>query len=160
MKNSGERESSKNTFPKKSVQGDAHTFGDGKKEYDVYMLIDLASSITAVEFSVSELSQKVLSEECWNDEFGNKFSPRRLLDAYRNAGAWEELLRVHPEWKEHIEKIVSADYRHPILLHRGELIDGMHRLLRAIVDGTEYIPSRNFDVLPDEALVSRTADVK
>lgn len=50
---------------------------------------------------------------------------------------------------EHAALIAAADLAHPILLcPDGRLLDGMHRVCRAWLDGVGELPARRFRFLP------------
>ncbi len=51
----------------------------------------------------------------------------------------------------HARMVASADLEHPILLNEdGVLIDGKHRLARAIMDGEPLIKVKRFDIDPED----------
>lgn len=46
---------------------------------------------------------------------------------------------------EHFKSVKQADLRYPIILDEdGEILDGRHRLMRAILDGYETIKAVRF----------------
>lgn len=141
-------------FPKKAYL-DAHTLILDGKEYDVYKLIDITSHISPTHIDLEKIKDQILEEECWNDAKKNTFSPKNLLDAYNESGSWEHLKKAHPEWMDHIRKTENADYNYPILMLDNEVIDGMHRLIKAITDNVPDIPVRIIDHLPEEAIYSK-----
>jgi hypothetical protein len=124
----------------------------GDKSYDVYKLIRLSAHITPVEMETVQLEKQILGDECWTDANENKFSPRNLLAAYWQLGTWESVEREHPAWIDHIDKTKRADYSYPVLMYRNEVIDGMHRIIHALVDNAAVIPVRVLEELPEEAL--------
>ena len=140
------------TFPKESLFGDAHTLILGDKEYDVYKLIDYTREIVPVETRVETLKNQLSAEQTWSDSNNQTFSSKDLLTAYTELGSWEALELAHPEWTDHINKTKTADYRYPIILYKGELMDGTHRLVRAIIEKVEHIPVRNLEILPEDTL--------
>lgn len=51
---------------------------------------------------------------------------------------------------EHAERIRTVDPSHPILLGPdGRIMDGMHRVARALLDGRDTIAARRFPELPE-----------
>lgn len=51
---------------------------------------------------------------------------------------------------EHYKKIEKANFDHPIILSHDELIlDGVHRICRAHLDGRKTIPAVRFQVDPE-----------
>lgn len=55
---------------------------------------------------------------------------------------------------DHALRVISADLSYPILTHKGHIIDGVHRCLKALALGHTHIPSRDFSDLPPPHLVS------
>ena len=50
---------------------------------------------------------------------------------------------------EHYKKIEKANFDYPIILSQdGIVLDGVHRICRAILDGKETIPAVKFDLDP------------
>lgn len=50
---------------------------------------------------------------------------------------------------EHYKKIQNADFRYPIILSQnGVVLDGVHRICRAHLDGRKTIPAVQFEVDP------------
>lgn len=50
---------------------------------------------------------------------------------------------------KHFEKIEKADFEYPIILSRdGIVLDGVHRICRAYLDGRKTIPAVRFDIDP------------
>ena len=50
---------------------------------------------------------------------------------------------------EHYRKIEKANFEHPIILsHDGKILDGVHRICRAHLDGRKTIPAVRFLVDP------------
>jgi hypothetical protein len=141
-------------LPLASTAHNSHTLslGDGK-EYDVYRLIQYAQGVTPIEMRTAFLKTKLLSEECWTDVNERRFSPLALLTAYTTHRSWDETMKHHPAWCEHIEKTKKADYRFPILMYQDEVIDGTHRIIRASTENIAALPVRVLSVLPHETLL-------
>lgn len=50
---------------------------------------------------------------------------------------------------EHYKKIENAEFKHPIILSQdGTVLDGVHRICRAYLDGRKTIPAVRFEVDP------------
>ncbi|MEN9613840.1 MAG: hypothetical protein RLZZ347_147 [Candidatus Parcubacteria bacterium] len=139
-------------FPTESVPNDAHVFTLNDKEYDVYKLIDYANGLETVQLELATLREQVFGEKCWDGTNSITFSPKDLLDCYVSLGSWEAVRSTHPEWSEHIDKTTRAEYRFPILMYNGAIIDGMHRLIRAITEKAPTIPAKILNTLPDKTL--------
>lgn len=51
---------------------------------------------------------------------------------------------------EHYKKIEKASFEHPIILSKdGVVLDGVHRICRAHLDGRKTIPAVRFEVDPE-----------
>lgn len=48
-------------------------------------------------------------------------------------------------YKEHMKRIKDADLSFPIIMNKGYIIDGMHRLMKSIAEGHETISAYVFD---------------
>ena len=142
-------------FPKESILGHAHTLRRGGVTYDVYKLIDLAKDVPVTTEKVAKLNNIGLEDLCWTDLNEIRFSPGELLEAYRKSGSLESLAINHPEFGVHIKRIRKADYSHPILMFEGDVIDGMHRLVKAIIDSVEFIPVKTITELPTQAIYNK-----
>ncbi len=140
------------SLPIESTSGDSHTRTLNEHRYDVYKLIDLARSFGSAEISVASIDRSAFEDRCWDDTNERLFSPNELLDSYRSLGSWNAVEAVHPEWKEHTKRVEGADLAHPILIYKDEVIDGMHRLVKALSEGRPSILAKHFEALPDEAL--------
>jgi hypothetical protein len=50
---------------------------------------------------------------------------------------------------EHMQRVINADTSAPVILDEdGFIMDGWHRIVRALVDGNATIPAVRFDVTP------------
>jgi hypothetical protein len=139
-------------FPKESKFGYAHSTTIEGKEYDVYKLIEYGNNIKPIKMETIDFSPKELDEACWNDLDGKMFSPRQLLNSFVELGSWGAVEMAHPEWADHIEKVRNADHSYPILIYKFEMIDGMHRLLKAYINKIDDIYVRVIDKLSDDFL--------
>jgi len=139
-------------FPIKSIHGNEHLFiTEEGKAYDVFALIHEANNIPVEEINPNEIESS-LDNECWDDLSGKIIKPREVMDILARSSDWEEVGREYPDLKEHIEKIRNADYSHPILLSpEGILLDGVHRLIKALLEKAQKIPVRKFLQLPESA---------
>lgn len=96
------------------------------------------------EVPLVELADQVGPEHTyWIDEVGAPLRPYDLLKD------WNAALE-NPLWKSHVASIQRANLDTPIWKVRdGHVIDGMHRLTRAVLDGVETVKVRFVDEIPD-----------
>ncbi len=86
-----------------------------------------AATLEPFEYDVSTFTD--LDEDCW---FGDRHEPtiRRVL--------------------EHHERIQRANYTHPIILSEDNVVmDGIHRICKALLDGKATIPAVKFQSNPE-----------
>ncbi len=104
------------------------TIRDGKHlVWYTEKLWELAASLTPFEVAVSSI--KELDEDCW---FGPETKPT---------------LR---EVARHAQRITDASLDIPIILNDdGSLMDGGHRLCKALLEGRESVMAVRFEVMPE-----------
>jgi hypothetical protein len=143
-------------FPKQSTPGDRHRTTIQGRTYDVYRLIQETRTLPIVNVSVSDLFSEIVDNSYWNDVQGKSITIREVCEALiRNNGNidWPSTLRAHPNLAEHIRKVRDADYAYPILLVLGHgIVDGIHRLTKAHIDGARTVPTRQLETVPETAL--------
>jgi hypothetical protein len=144
----------KENRPTESIVGFAHTFSIDDKKYDVYKLIHLTEQIQQTDIQLSNFKSEKIEKNMWTDNKGKKFSPNELITAYIKYTTWQEVEKNYPEWSNHIKKIKNVDYNTPVLIYENDIIDGMHRLVKAILDKAESIPAKILDELPEEAIAT------
>ena len=105
---------------------DGQYFTDGNKKWRISRLILLASKLESFDI------------------------PLKHLNIYN----------LHPEVKstlefiEHVKLVNNADMDCPIILdEEGYVMDGRHRICRALLDGMETIKAVRFDKTPDYDIV-------
>lgn len=99
---------------------------------------------------------------CFIDEEGNIWKTSTLIKESKslpiikfkvNSISIDEIL----QWKLsnirdyciHYKRVTNANLKFPIILRDdGYIMDGWHRLIKAMVDGIEYLPARKFEVNP------------
>jgi hypothetical protein len=141
------------SIPAMSTRGDAHTVTVGHgTPYDVYMLIHFASRFQPVEMSTYRLKKKMLKGNCWTDTRGKAFSPDDLIREFQRERSWEAVERKHPTWRKHIHRTKDADYNCPLLMYLDEVIDGMHRIVRAFVEAVNNLRVIILEELPSMAV--------
>ncbi len=133
--------------PDQLVQTKRHTAEFDGRQYDVYKLIAASESLPVQRFDLSDRSllKDILKGRYWNDANGESIGPSDLLEAFeQNHRDWKTVCEIYPAWTEHVKKIMHSDTQFPILLHRRVIIDGMHRLTKAISEGTGSLPAKEF----------------
>jgi len=107
---------------------------EGLLSWDILRLIDLASNLEVKSIPLSEIQE--LNEEFW---YG---------------------LGTRPTCKsvaEHAKLIYEVDLTYPIILcAKGRIMDGMHRVCRALIEGHETVRAVQFEseIEPDYIGVS------
>jgi hypothetical protein len=105
--------------------------------WNVDKLISLASALAVKEVSIAGIHE--LDQEMW---FGG---PRN----------------VRPTVKEvvsHVRRIQNADLSRPIILSAsGKVMDGMHRVAKALMEGRSHVPAYQFAIDPQPDEIRRTA---
>lgn len=132
-------------------------FGDGKTgthtarfsegHFDIYRMRPFAEHLPVREELTTNSSGLLESGNAfWSDRSGN---PIEISDVVNN---WEQA-QNNPLWEEHITKIKNADLSYPIWVYGSgnEVIDGMHRLVHAVVNCKHTIKVQRWDELPEEA---------
>lgn len=138
-------------IPKESTLGDRHTSRHNEAEIDVYKLIHATKEMPAVQISVNDFI-KELQYPCWTDKNENKITPQEVIEIYKNMGL-EKALETYPHLSDHLRQIHHADYSHPILMYESSVIDGMHRLAKAHMNGEVSIEAKILDSIPKEAII-------
>ncbi len=126
----------------------------GGKNYDVRKLEAVAESLPTEQFDLSNTAalEPILKGKYWKDADGNSIGPSDLLDAFAVCGQdWEKVEKAHPEWAHHIAKTRRVNYETPVLVHNNTLIDGIHRLTKALSEGATTLPMKVFEQLPTDA---------
>ncbi len=99
----------------------------GFDAWDVDRLVELASGLPVHEVAVAEIAE--LDEEYWFADSEVPATVRAVVD--------------------HARLIVEVDVAHPIILDvHGRVMDGMHRVARALLDGRATLPAVRFAVQP------------
>jgi hypothetical protein len=99
---------------------------DGLMAWDVRRLIHLSEGLPIILWPVARIAEV---DEDWWYAHGAKPTVRSIA--------------------EHMQLAQAADLSFPILLCQdGRLMDGMHRVLKAISAGVETLPARQFVATP------------
>lgn len=97
------------------------TDGEKKQVWNVFRLWELSKKLTTAEVDIKKFN-KLLKSKTWFFD-----SPTML------------------EVSKHVERVMKADLRHPILLNpSGDICDGWHRLLKAYITGKKTIKVKLF----------------
>jgi DNA ligase D-like protein (predicted 3'-phosphoesterase) len=115
------------------------TYTTGSSEYSVDMLIELASVNKIEKIPVIDLKWN-LKESVW----GKNYSP---LDVIENP----------KKYSKDMKHIRESDLKHPILIYNGEIVDGYHRLSKAVIEGKKTINVRR---ITDKQLSASRIDKK
>jgi hypothetical protein len=101
--------------------------GGGLRDaWDVHRLVRLAEGLPVVDVRLAELPE--VEEPAWSE--GAPLTLRQI--AY------------------HMRLVREVDPRHPVLLTaEGRIMDGRHRVVRAILEGRETIPAVRFEPTPE-----------
>lgn len=140
-------------LPKESREDDSHFADFGEHKIDIYKLIDLSQEIKVKEIDINKL-EGTMDGSYWYDKNGNWISPRSIILAYKNLSSFDEIIKRYPEWEDEVSKIKKANYKeYPIILIGDVVIDGVHRLTKAFIDGVEEINVKQFERLPEVVIV-------
>ena len=102
--------------------------GDGRDAWDVARLIELSADLPIEEVELATIEE--IDSVYWFDGVTYRPTVRAVV--------------------EHAERIRTVDPSHPILLGPdGRIMDGMHRIARAVLDGRSTIEARRFPELPE-----------
>ena len=109
----------------------------GLLSWDVFRLIELSHELEVVAIPLSALSE--LDEEFWYDLGGAHPTCRNIV--------------------EHAKLISNADLHYPIILcHEGRVMDGMHRVCKALMLGKSHIKAVQFKFYVEPDYVDVEAD--
>jgi hypothetical protein len=101
---------------------------DGYDAWDVTHLIELSRDLPVKEVPLSSIHE--LDAVYW---FGGDGAPATVRILVR-----------------HMELVNEADLSHPVILGRdGELMDGMHRVARCLLEGRSTVPAVQFLEQPE-----------
>lgn len=87
--------------------------------------------------------------------------PSSVVELDRNH--WYAQVTSQPtprSFLEHMRLVLAADLRYPIILDRdGRLMDGMHRVCKALLEGRPEIPAVQFEEDPEPDFVDCDPDL-
>jgi hypothetical protein len=106
----------------------------GLAAWDVERLIRLSAGLPLERVTVDSIRE--LDEVYWFDDDQERPTCRRVLD--------------------HLRLIEATDLRHPIILGAdGRVMDGMHRVAKAVLEGRDKIEAVRFERDPEPDYVGR-----
>lgn len=141
-------------LPKESRGGDKHAADFGDHKLDVYKLIHLAEQLKEETIDLDDLGGNLygMYQKDANDQW---LGPRQFIEAYKATPDFDAIIEKHPEWSYEIGKLRNTDYEgYPILLIGDTVIDGMHRLTKAYIEGAKTIRVKKFEDLPKETIIA------
>ena len=117
-------------YHRREVGGDVHV-------WDVHRLLRAARSLPVRDVPLTVIDE--IDENWWYAEPGAIPTPRSIAD--------------------HVRLMRQADPAYPILLcSEGRLMDGMHRVVRALSEGRETITAKRFETTPPPDFVNVSLD--
>jgi hypothetical protein len=109
----------------------------GLLAWDVDRLVELSAGFTPIDVPLSEIRE--LDETFWFDHEDREPTCRRVA--------------------LHAQLMNETDLSHPIVLSQdGRVMDGMHRVCKALIEGRETIRAVRFDVDPEPDYVDVLPD--
>lgn len=104
------------------------TYEAGDDVYSTDMAIRWANEYgVPKDVPVSRFSNAI-NQYSWVDANETPITPKMVVDDRKN-----------PAYKEHVKRLMNADLRYPILIHDGHIIDGFHRMTKAILQGHKIV---------------------
>jgi hypothetical protein len=104
----------------------------GLQAWDIRRLVELSRDFPVEQVRIADIAE--LDEAHWYAHEGDSPTCRSLL--------------------QHMQLIDNADTRYPIILDQdGRVMDGMHRVCRAVRDGAETVPAVRFSANPSPDFV-------
>lgn len=110
---------------------------DGLKAWDVHRLIELAAGLQAKDVPLADIPE--IDQNYWYGPDDPPPTCRSILG--------------------HAELIIRADLRYPVLLASdGSVMDGMHRILKALLEGRDAVTAVRFEIDPEPDFVGRSPE--
>lgn len=101
---------------------------NGYYAWDVDNLIEKSKDLTPIQVKLEDI--KELDENFWYNSPGDIPTCRSIV--------------------EHMKLVKEADLKYPIILSSdGRIMDGMHRVAKAFLNGNDHISSMKFETDPD-----------
>lgn len=142
----------KENLPLRSGAENFDVFTLRTEHLDLRRIRSLSKELPPVEVPIAELEEQIRAQQ-WDEELGTGVTPANILDEYRKLQDVSALRAAHPDWTARLERIQSADYSYPVLIYKKVIVDGLHRILHALMNGKETVPAHLFETLPEDAYV-------
>jgi len=113
------------SFKLSKRSGQTYTNDDKKKAYSVDLLIEITIDNKVEEVPISSLEWN-MHEIVWGPP---KHSPQDVIENTK-------------KYKEDAKRIEESELKYPILVYKGEVIDGYHRLAKAVSKNKKTIKAR------------------
>ena len=94
-------------------------------EYNVSDIVRITSDKNISEVPTGLLLHN-LDYDSWDDQNNDPITPRDVLNNRNN-------------YKRHWHRIDAADLQYPIVVMDDDIVDGLHRLCKAVLEDYEYI---------------------
>ena len=118
------------------MQKHSRIVGNKRLVWHTKRLWKLAESLPVFEINVGSFDE--LDMDCW---FGKDREPTLRLVA------------------DHCRRIIRADLAYPVILHSdGSLMDGGHRICKALLEGIPVVKAVKFEKTPEPDLVVELSD--
>ena len=103
------------------------SFSDGDKIYSVDMMFAYINIFRPKKSKIDiNTLMHNLGYTCWGGPNGRKYSP---MDVLNNKG----------KYPKEVSRIKKADLKYPIILNGDNIVDGAHRLTKAMLKKQKYI---------------------
>lgn len=111
-----------------------HIYSDGKYIYSVDIMIKYINEYKPkyVKIDMSILEHN-LEYPIWITSKGEKYSPSDMIIDIKNS-----------KYKNDIIRIKNADLSYPIIINKGYVVDGIHRLTKAYIKRLKHIKAYAF----------------
>ncbi len=111
--------------------------GSDTHVWDVHKLVRAASKLTPADVPIDDIAE--IDENWWYQEPGAMPTPRSMAD--------------------HMKLVQATDLAHPIILcAEGRLMDGMHRVVKALMEKRSHISAVRLPVTPPPDFINVSLD--
>ncbi len=130
-------------LPSASNEKNRQTVNVNGLNIDIYRLVPFIDGMETQSFDVDSLTETDKDAKYFTDANGNGLSLKEIIEEYRRTPDFDEIIKNHPEWRGEIERVKKADYtNHPIIFLEHDLLDGAHRLTKALIDGVKEVRAK------------------